>query len=139
MPADFTDAELLAYLDEELPVARMTAIEQALRQSADLRERTSRLRARCESQGHSVGEIWRRGRLSCPSRHQLGSYLLGALPADLAQYVLFHLETIGCRWCTANLDDLRQSAASQPEEAAHRRQKIFASSAGHVRSLRERR
>ena len=27
-----------------------------------------------------MSEIWRRGRLSCPGRHQLGSFLLGALP-----------------------------------------------------------
>ncbi|MBI3864570.1 MAG: hypothetical protein HY290_22030 [Planctomycetia bacterium] len=132
MPAHFTDAELLAYLDEGLPVERMTAIETALRSSDELRTRTAELRDQRESQGHTVGEIWRRERLSCPTRHQLGSYLLGALEANLAQYIVFHLETVGCRYCAANLDDLRQAGQSNAAETTKRRQKFFQSSAGHV-------
>jgi len=135
MAADFTDAELLAYLDEGLPVERMAAVENALRASAGLRNRTAALRQDRDEQGHSVGEIWRRGRLSCPTRHQLGSFVLGALPIDLAQYIHFHLETIGCRYCAANLDDLRESAEQNPAETAHRRQRFFQSSAGYVRKL----
>jgi hypothetical protein len=137
MPSEFTDAELLAYLDEGLPIERMAAIEAALRQSDELRVRTAELRDQRELNGHTVGEIWRRERLSCPTRHQLGSYLLGALATDLAQYVLFHLETVGCRYCAANLDDLRQSQQSSGTETAQRRQKFFQSSAGHVRKPRK--
>ncbi len=133
MPTDFTDAELLAYLDEGLPVERMTAIEAALRQSDELRVRAAALRDQREQQGHTVGEIWRRERLSCPTRHQLGSYLLGALANDLAQYIVFHLETVGCRYCAANLDDLRQANQCSTAETAQRRQKFFQSSAGHIR------
>jgi hypothetical protein len=135
MDSDFTDAELLAYLDEGLPVERMAAVENALRASANLRNRTAALRLQRDEQGHSVGDIWRRGRLSCPTRHQLGSYLLGALPTELAQYFRFHLETVGCRYCAANLDDLRQSASQTAAETAQRRQKFFQSSAGYVRKL----
>jgi hypothetical protein len=132
MIPDFTDAELLAYLDEGLPVDRMAAVENALRASGELRDRTAGLRIARDAQGHSVGEIWRRGRLSCPTRHQLGSYLLGALPQELAQYYRFHLETVGCRYCAANLDDLRQAGAQNPTETAQRRQKYFQSSAGYI-------
>ena len=135
MDSDFTDAELLAYLDEGLPVERMAAVENALRASANLRNRTAALRLQRDEQGHSVGDIWRRGRLSCPTRHQLGSYLLGALPTELAQYFRFHLETVGCRYCAANLDDLRQSASQGTAETAQRRQKYFQSSAGYVQKL----
>ena len=135
MPADFTDDELLAYLDEGLAVDRMAAVENALRTSAGLRNRTAALRQGREEQGHSVGEIWRRGRLSCPSRHELGSFVLGALPVELADYIRFHLETIGCRYCAANLDDLRQAAEQNSTETAHRRQRFFQSSAGYVRKL----
>jgi anti-sigma factor RsiW len=135
MDSEITDAELLAYLDEGLPVERMAAVENALRASAELRNRTAGLRSQRDEQGHSVGEIWRRGRLSCPTRHQLGSFLLGALPSDLAQYFHFHLETVGCRYCTANLEDLRQSANQATAETAQRRQKFFQSSAGYVRKL----
>ncbi|HEY2251486.1 MAG TPA: hypothetical protein VGH74_10520 [Planctomycetaceae bacterium] len=136
MPTDFTDAELLAFLDEGLSVERMAAIEHELRQSAELRTRTATLRQQRDSSGHSVGEIWRRERLSCPSRHQLGSFLLDALPAPLTDYIRFHLETIGCRYCAANLDDLRQSAPQESTETAQRRQRFFESSAGQMRNLR---
>jgi hypothetical protein len=135
MTPNFTDAELLAYLDEGLPVDRMAAVENALRGSADLRNRTAGLRMQRDEQGHSVGEIWRRGRLSCPTRHQWGSYLLGALPADVAQYFRFHLDTIGCRYCLANLEDLRQSEKQDATDTAQRRQKFFQSSAGYVQKL----
>ena len=133
MPDNFTDAELLAFLDEGLPVERMTAVESELRQSAELRTRTAVLRQQRDAAGHSVGEIWRRERLSCPTRHQLGSFLLDALPSDLTQYIQFHLDTIGCRYCAANLDDLRQSAQQESTATAERRQKFFQSSAGQMR------
>ena len=55
-----------------------------------------------------------RQRLSCPTRDQLGSHLLGALSAEQADYIQFHVETIGCRLCQANIEDLRR----QQEETA---------------------
>lgn len=132
MSQTFTDAELLGYLDEALPVDRMTAIEGELRSSAGLRQRVAGLRSSREYQGHTVSDIWRRARLSCPGRRQLGSFLLGALSPDLTDYIEFHLHTVGCRYCQANLSDLQES--SQPSKAVlRRRQKFFQSSAGYVR------
>jgi len=133
MASEFTDTELLAYFDEGLPVERMTVVESELRQSGALRARAAALRANQESRGHSVGEIWRKGRLTCPSRHQLGSFLLGALPSNLEDYVRFHLTTVGCRYCCANLDDLQRAADQATPETATRRQKFFQSSAGYLR------
>jgi hypothetical protein len=134
---NFSDADLRAYLDEALPVAKMTAIEAALRESAELRARAAEIRDVRDEQGHSLGEIWRRERLSCPTRHQLGAYLLGALEPDYAQYVVFHLETIGCRYCAANLDDLRSCQSSDAAQTSQRRQKFFQSSAGQMRKSRD--
>ena len=57
----------------------------------------------------SFGKVWRGHRLSCPSRQELGGFLLGVLPDDAAQYVTFHLEVVGCRCCQANVADLRTS------------------------------
>lgn len=136
MPHEISDSDLLAYLDETLAIPALTAVEQALRNSAGLRQRAALLSLRRDQGGHSVGEIWRRARLSCPSRHQLGSYLLGALPAPHADYIDFHLQTIGCRFCAANLEDLRQAQRSTPD-STRRRQKFFESSAGYVRKLRD--
>jgi hypothetical protein len=78
---------------------------------------------------HSIGAIWRRKRLTCPTREQLGSYLLGVVEPDYQDYLDFHLYTIGCAYCLANLTDLRgqQEAAPQAQE---RRRRYFESSAG---------
>ncbi len=76
---------------------------------------------------HSLGAIWRRGRLSCPTRQQLGSFLLDALAPELADYVSFHIGMIGCPFCQANLADLK-SKTDQPQAILSRRQRYFHSS-----------
>ncbi len=43
---------------------------------------------------HGLGEIWRRHRLTCPSRQQLGSYLLGAMDDAKREYIQFHIESV---------------------------------------------
>ncbi len=128
---EFSDDQLLAYLDEQLPVEQMTVLEKSLRDSDTLRLRAASLARRRDQGVHSVGEIWRRHRLSCPARKQLGSYLLEALNRDQADYVRFHVETIGCRFCAANLRDLEQEMQAAPE-TQRRRQKFFQSSAGYL-------
>jgi hypothetical protein len=134
MALRFTNSELEAFLDEALPVERMTAIEEALRSNESLQERLAAINGRRDAGMHSLGEIWRRHRLSCPSREQLGSYLLGVLSRDVADYVNFHVETVECRYCTASLGDLttRQSAA-EADAIERRRQRYFQSSVGHLR------
>lgn len=128
-----SDAELLGYLDEMLSLQQAAEIEQALRDSPALRQRAALLVKRRDQGGHSVGEIWRRERLSCLTRSQLGSYLLGTLEPQLTDYIEFHLDTIGCRICLANLDDLRQAAAGTVEtQQSQRRRRYFESSAGRL-------
>src|SRR5687768_16453312 len=134
MSTDFSNAELEAFLDESLPVERMTAIEDALRKSEALQRRLAAINGRRDAGVHSLGEIWRRHRLSCPTSEQLGSYLLGVLTRDVADYTKFQLETIGCRYCRASLADLKaQQSAADAEVAERRRQKYFQSSAGYLR------
>lgn len=133
MQQKFTNAELEAFLDEALPIERMTAIEDALRNDEALLRRLTETNGRRDAGVHSLGEIWRRHRLSCPSREQLGSYLLGVLSADAADYVTFHLETVACRCCAASLDDLRGQQAAVDAGAMHeRRRRYFQSSIGHL-------
>ena len=129
-----SDLDLLAYLDEMLPAERMTVVEADLRQDEALRLRVAALSRRRDQGIHSVGEIWRRRRLSCPTRKQLGSFLLGTLEPSLAEYVEFHLRSAGCRICAANLDDLERSTRPGAE-STDRRRRFFESSAGHLRGL----
>lgn len=134
MPTEFSNSDLEAYLDESLPVERMTAIEDALRQNTALQKKLTAINGRRDAGVHSLGEIWRRHRLSCPTREQLGSYLLGVLSRDAADYTKFHVETIGCRYCAASLADLKaQQLTAEAEIAERRRQKYFQSSAGYLR------
>ena len=100
--------DLEAYLDEALPPEEMTRVEQVLRADSGLARQLAAVVSRRDSGVHSIGGIWRRHRLSCPSREQLGSYLLDVLSDDWTAYIAFHLDEIGCRFCRANLADLQQ-------------------------------
>lgn len=134
----YSDDELLAYLDEQLSVQRMALIEGDLRQSPPLRNYLAGLLRIRDSGEHTVGEVWRRGRLSCPSRPQLQAFLAQALEADWLNYVDFHLHTVGCRYCLANLEDLAATGSpatgSPATTTEQRRKKFFQSSAGRLRS-----
>ena len=130
----FSDAELLAFLDEALPADRSSELEAALREDESLRERLVQARGRETAGLHSVGAIWRRNRLSCPIRAELGQVLLGALSEAEESYLQFHLETVGCRYCQANLADLRQEAQQEQAGAERqRRQHYFQTSAGYLK------
>jgi hypothetical protein len=135
MSDPFTTAELVAYLDEGLPAERMSLVEQALREDAELAQRLARILAERDAGIHTLGGIWQRNRLSCPTREQLGSYLLEILDPAHADYIRFHLDTIGCRPCSASLADLRaQHAADDASAQESRRRKYFQSSAGYLSS-----
>jgi hypothetical protein len=131
-----TQADLEAYLDEALAPAEMAAMEAALRQRPDLLQQLAAINARRDAGIHSLGDVWRRNRLSCPTREQLGSYLLSALDDATSGYVRFHLETIGCRYCQANVEDLRREQEESSDSVTRRRSKYFQSSAGHLKRKR---
>ena len=111
MTVPFCTTDLEAYLDEALPVEEMAGIEKALRDDPSLARQLAAIIARRDSGLISLGEVWRRHRLSCPTRQELGSFLLGVLPDDAANYVTFHLEVVGCRCCQANVADLKNRSA----------------------------
>ncbi len=126
---DFDLATLRAYLTDELPAGTLARVEKALRDSAELRARLEEVRHdRGEAGLHSLGAIWRRNRLTCPTRQQLGSLLLEVLDPDLADYIRFHIDVVGCPFCQANLADLEGKAETTTPAAQTRRQQIVQSS-----------
>ncbi len=129
--SEFTDAELAAFLDEALTPERCADLENELRTNDELRNRLIEVRGRETAGLHTIGAIWRRSRLSCPSREELGQYLLGTLEKEPHQYIQFHLEEIGCRYCQANLADL-QAASQSDDQPAKRRRRYFQTSAGYL-------
>jgi hypothetical protein len=132
MSKDFTESELEAYLDEALAPDEMMAVEAALRGNRELAKRLTKINGRRDAGVHSIGEIWRRHRVSCPTREQLGSFLLGTLDDEQTAYLHFHIQEIGCRFCRANLDDLKMQQEESSEAKVSRRRKYFQSSAGYL-------
>jgi hypothetical protein len=137
MAQRFTEAELECYLDEALPAQGMARLEAALRADPKLAQRLLDIHRRRDAGVHSLGEVWRRHRISCPSRQELGNYLLGVLDEPHAAYIGFHVHEAGCRLCGANLQDMQQQHDSNPAEANKRREKIFRSSAGYLKRKRK--
>ena len=133
-PAPIDDTLLRNYLADALSPEDSARVEKALRDSAELRAQLEDVRQnRSDGQIHTLGAIWHRARLTCPSRQQLGSYLLEALDPALAAYLQFHLDVVECPFCRANLDDLKaQSQAAHAAKASKTRQHRILQSSQHL-------
>ncbi len=109
--------KLQEYVDQDPRVRRDASIDPA----GDLGEQFDAV----------IAEIWQQQRLSCPKRSTIGAYMLGTLEPAWQDYVAFHLDRLGCRFCRANLDDLRRQ--NQDDQAPALRQRILNSTAGFLR------
>src|SRR5262245_19581187 len=118
---EVTREQLHAYLDDALEDAETARIEKLLRASSALQAKLKLARDERDRGEHSLGAVWRRERLSCLTREQLSSYLHGVIDADVRRYIDFHLQTIACPSCLANLDDLRETQAESATQSRRRR------------------
>ncbi len=66
-------------------------------------------------------EVWESQRPSCPKRSTIGSFTLGTLDPQWRDYVDFHLNTLGCRFCRANLEDIQTAAAEKGADKLYNR------------------
>jgi len=62
---------------------------------------------------------------------------LQVLDRDLQEYIAFHLKTVGCPFCQANLTDLQSLQQEPAPKAQERRRRYFESSAGYLHAGRE--
>jgi hypothetical protein len=132
-PAPIDDSLLRDYLADALAPEDSARVEKALRDSAELRSRLEDVRqGRADGQLHTLGAIWNRARLTCPSRQQLGSFLLDALDPDLASYLQFHLDVVECPFCQANLADLKVQSQSAAAKVSRTRQHRIVQSSQHL-------
>ena len=134
---EITREQLHAYLDDAVSEAESARIERALRESAVLQNRLRLVMQERDRGEHSIGAIWRRQRLSCPGREQLGSFLLDVLDDEHSDYIRFHLETVGCPYCVANLADLKALQQEPATSSRERRQRFVQSSAGYLHGCRD--
>lgn len=74
-------------------------------------------------------DAWERLRPTCPKRSTLGRYLLGTLGPEWQGHVAFHATALGCRFCEANLADLRREDAAEPPG---QRERLFQSTVGFL-------
>jgi RNA polymerase sigma factor (sigma-70 family) len=78
-----------------------------------------------------LSDIWEFQRFSCPKRSTIGAYLLGTVDEEWHKYIDFHLNTLGCRFCRANIEDLQiQNTKKQNKKLQTR---IMESTAGFLR------
>lgn len=131
-----TERDLEAFLDEALPAADAARLERLVRDDAALRERLAAILARRDLGDHSLGAVWQRNRISCADRATLGAYLLDVLDDDARRGLELHLNVVGCRYCQANLDDMRLRRDEPAAAAETRRRKFFESSVGRLRKGR---
>jgi DNA-binding phage protein len=135
--SDISREQLHAYLDDALSDAEMARIEQALRDSESLRRSLRQAMQERDRGEHSLGAVWRRERLTCPTREQLGSYLLQVLDDEQQDYIAFHLQVVGCPYCVANLADLQALQQEPVPQARARRRRFFQSSAGYLQGCQD--
>ena len=121
---------LRAFLSDSLPDAEAAEVEKTLRDDPTAQKLFAEVQEEDDRGEHSVGAIWRRAHVSCPSRDQLGGYLIEGLDDDVIDYITFHLTTVGCAYCGANLDDLRQRQAEAAGDGAKKRRKKIVHSTG---------
>ena len=127
-PAPIDDELLRAYLADALTAEDSARVEKALRDSAELRARLEEVRhGRQDAQLHTLGAIWHRSRLTCPTRQQLGSFLLDVLDPGLVGYIRFHIDVVECPFCRANLTDL-EAQTQAPTGSKSRQRRILQSS-----------
>jgi hypothetical protein len=101
-------------------------------ESLDPQRRRALEQFRWEDAGASdslLTRVWEKIRPTCPKRSTIGRLVLGTLDAPWREHVDFHLNRLGCRFCLANLDDLKRETAA---EAAPVREKIFQSTVGFL-------
>jgi RNA polymerase sigma factor (sigma-70 family) len=65
-------------------------------------------------------EVWEEQRLTCPKRSTIGRHLLGTLDEPWKGYVEFHVKTLGCTFCKANIEDLQKQTAEAPKALEQR-------------------
>jgi hypothetical protein len=134
---EITREKLHAYLDDALTDQETAQLEQALRGSEPLRRQLRQTMLERDRGDHSLGAVWRRERLTCPTREQLGSYLLQVLDDVLLDYIEFHLRTVACPFCQANLADLKALQNDTATRSTARRRRFYESSAGFLHIARE--
>ena len=74
-----------------------------------------------------------------PQSNRIGAVPRARQPPQLDEYIAFHVQTVGCVFCLAQLEEMQASLAADPDDAARqqRRETLYASSAGLLKRRAE--
>ena len=106
------------FLRETLSPERMAFVERAARNDSTVTDLIASEREAMQRGDHSLGAMWQEHQLSCPTREQLGGFLIEAGDPDYHEYVSFHLEVIECGICQANVEDLKSQTSAKKAKSA---------------------
>ena len=84
-----------------------------------------------EVSGNLLTSVWEAQRPSCPKRATLGKFTLGILPPEWDDFVQFHVNTLKCSFCNANLAELQTGTEDSGKNATQRR--LFESTVGFLK------
>ena len=135
---DLQIVELIYYCQlRNKDIAEMAGVRES--HVAQIKFRTlTRIRDQIAADGHEsatqppddlLTDVWQEQRLSCLKRSTLGAHLLGTLEPPWREYVVFHLERLGCTFCRANLEDLMAKDTANHETL---RRKVMESTIGFL-------
>ena len=74
-----------------------------------------------------ITSTWESQRLTCPKRSTIGAFLLEQIDPEWFDYIDFHLTTLGCHFCRANLKDLKHQKTTEEQLF---RERVLASTVG---------
>ncbi len=80
-------------------------------------------------------DTWESHRITCPKRSTIGAFLLEKLDPEWFDYIDFHLTTLGCHFCRANLKDLQNQKTLEEKLF---RERIMASTVGFFINMKDR-
>ena len=130
MSKEFSDAELDCYIEETLDAGRASELESQLRDDETLLKRLAEINALRSSGRHTLGGIWRQNQIGVPSHDEMGSFLLGVLDDQHAEYIQFRVDVLKCPFTIALKTDLENQQTESEDKSVKRRKKIFESSVG---------
>ncbi len=123
-------AELLELPESEIRLVKHRLLKR-LAQSIKDADRSAEVEGFTDEPfGGVLTSVWESQRPSCPKRTTLGKFTLGLLPPNWDTFVDFHVNTLGCTFCTANLAEL-DSATTQSYEK-NTQDRLFTSTVGFL-------
>lgn len=104
-----------AYIDGALSPEETEAFALKAQRDSELRGQIRTVQSEFDYHNHTVGSLWRRNQLTCPSDQDIVDYQRGELAIinpEIADYVQFHLKSIRCIYCISSAAERKQPSTT---------------------------